>query len=233
MDLDDAFPGRSLAVVGAGGKKTTLYALATARDRAVLTSTVRIPPFRETVRSLVTEDPVAALEGPFPLGLAAEDEGDRLRGYDPAVVDDLIDAHAGSVLVKADGARTRLLKAPAEHEPRLPERVDTVVPVASVRAVGEPLTDEHVHRPERVAEVTGLSPGDELGGEDVARVLASPEGGLKRVPDGARVVPLVNMADTERLADTARTIARRVHDRADVEQVVVARMDRAEIVDVV
>ena len=44
MDLAAAFGADRadcLAVVGAGGKKSTLYALAAALERAVLTSTVR------------------------------------------------------------------------------------------------------------------------------------------------------------------------------------------------
>ena len=236
MDLHTAFPGRSLAFVGAGGKKTSLYALARAWDRAVLTSSVRIPPFRDTVRGVVTEHPMDAIDvddEAFPLGLAAEDEGDRLRGYDPSVVDDLVAAHDGPVLVKADGARTRLLKAPDDHEPRIPSRVDTVVPVASVRALGKPLTEEFVHRPERVAAVTGLSPGEPIEAEHIAEVLASAEGGRKGVPDGADVVPLVNMADDAVYARRAREIARAVHERADVRQVVVARMKVPEVVDVV
>lgn len=232
MDLHAAFPGRSLAFVGAGGKKTSMYALATASERAVLTNTVRIPPFREFVHGVVTDQPVAALDGPFPLGLAAEDEGDRLRGYDPEIVDDIVAAHDGPVLVKADGARTRLLKAPNDQEPRIPSSVDTVVPVASVQVVGKPLDADYVHRPERVAAVTGVSLGDEIGVEHVVEVLSSPEGGRKDVPDGADVVPLVNMADDAELADRARAVARAVHDRADVRHVVVARMNVPEVVDV-
>lgn len=233
MELNTAFPGRSLAFVGAGGKKTSLYVLATAWDRAVLTSTVRIPPFRDRVRAVVTERPREALGDPYPLGLAAVDEGDRLRGYDPEVVDGLIDAHDGPVLVKADGARTRLLKAPDDHEPRLPSRVDTVVPVASVQIVGESLDDELVHRPERVAAVTGLSLGDAIDAAHVAEVVASDRGGRKDVPEGADVVPLVNMADDAALEATAREIAEGIHDRADVRHVVVARMNAPEIVAVV
>lgn len=226
----------TLAVVGAGGKKTTLYALAERLDRAVVTSTVRIPPFGDRVAELrVTEDPVAALDGAeWPLGVAAAAEGGRLRGYDPAVVDDLTAAHDGPVLVKADGARTRWLKAPDDDEPQLPPAVDTVVPIASARVVDEPLAAERVHRPDRVAAVTGLDPGDEITTADVATVLASEDGGLKDVPDGARVVPLVNMADDDRLVGVAREVATGVLERAGdrVDGVAIARMNVPEVVDV-
>lgn len=230
-------PGETLAVVGAGGKKTTLYALAARLDRAVLTSTVRIPPFADRVADLrVTDDPVAALDGAdWPLGLVAADEGGRLRGYDPAAVDDLAAAHNGPVLVKADGARTRRLKAPNDQEPQLPRTVDTVVPIASARVVGESLDEAHVHRPDRVAAVTGLEPGAAIGAQDVATVLASDDGGLKDVPAGARTLPMVNMADDDRLVGVAREIADGVHARAGdrIDGVAIARMNVPEVVEVV
>ncbi|MFB6156756.1 MAG: selenium cofactor biosynthesis protein YqeC [Haloferacaceae archaeon] len=226
--LDDG----TLAVVGAGGKKTTLYALADRLDRAVVTATVRIPIFDDEVAAVrVTGDPAATVrDAPtWPLGLVPEREReDRYLGYDPAMVDAVAAAHDGPVLVKADGARTRLLKAPDEREPQLPA-ADVVVPIASAKVVGRPLDEAAVHRPERVAAVTGLDRGDEIRPADVASVLASDRGGLKGVGD-ARAVPLVNMVDDGALASTAREIARGVHDRADVDRVVLARMDVPEVV---
>ena len=214
--------GQCVAVVGAGGKKTTLYRLGSALDRAVVTATVRIPIFDDHVaRVVVTADPVSALASTanetadgttertdeWPLGLVPERErDDRYRGYDPAVVDDVAAAHDGAVLVKADGARTRLLKAPDEREPQVPSSAETVLPIASARVVGKPLTEEWVHRPERVAAVTGLDVGDEIDAEAVARVLASPDGGLKDVPENAQVVAVVNMIDD----DDRRAIGERV-----------------------
>ena len=37
------------AVIGAGGKKSTMYAVAPTLDRAVVTTAVRIPPFEDQV----------------------------------------------------------------------------------------------------------------------------------------------------------------------------------------
>jgi probable selenium-dependent hydroxylase accessory protein YqeC len=246
VDALDAAEGTT-CLVGAGGKKTTLYALADRLDRAVLTATVRIPIFDGEVAAVrVTTDPVAAIEAvsaaggaegngdAFPHGLVPERErDDRYRGYDPAVVDELAAAHDGPVLVKADGARTRLLKAPDEREPQVPAGADRVVPVASVGAVGEPLTEETVHRPERVAAITGAAVGDEITPELVGEVLAHPEGGLKDVPPDATAIPLVNAVDDDADEAVARAIARVVHERADIPRVVLARMIAGEVVDVV
>lgn len=215
-------------VVGAGGKKTTLFALAARLPRAVVTATVRIPIFDPHVAAVsVTDDPVGAVRsaGDWPVGVVAERTGDRYEGYDPAVVDQLAAADvADAILVKADGARTRWFKAPGDDEPRLPSTADVVVPVVSARVVGEPLDETHVHRPERVAALTGLDPGERIRPDHVAAVLASEAGGRKDVPSSATTVPLVNMVDDDRLEATGRAIATAVIDRGPVERVVLARM---------
>ncbi|NHN48933.1 putative selenium-dependent hydroxylase accessory protein YqeC [Halostella sp. JP-L12] len=232
LAADGAAPGDGstlVSVVGAGGKKTTLYALAGRIDRAVVTATVRIPIFDRHVAAVtVTDDPASALReaDDWPLGLVPEREReDRYRGYDAAVVDDIAaPGVADAVLVKADGARTRDLKAPNDREPQVPPASDVVVPVASAHVVGEPLTDDLVHRPERVAAIAGIDVGDEVTPEAVAAVLASERGGMKGVPDGATAVPLVNKVDDGELEAVAREVAAETLARCDAPRVVLARM---------
>jgi len=229
MALTEAVEARGVVcAVGAGGKKTLLYTLAQRVDRAVVTATVRIPIFDEHVAGVaVTDDPAGVVSETtaWPVGVVPEREReDRYRGYDTERIADVAEADADAVLVKADGARTRRLKAPGDHEPQIPDCADVVVPIASVRAVGEPLTEAVAHRPERVAELTGRSVGEEIRPADVATVLAHPEGGRKDVPPDASVVPLVNMADDAALVETATQIADGVHERADVQRVVVTSL---------
>jgi len=229
MDVVDALAARDgiVCVVGAGGKKTTLATLAARLDRAVVTATVRIPIFDSWVaRVAVTDDPLSAVESTdeWPLGVVPEQERpDRYRGYDRETVDAL-----GSldlpILVKADGARMRDFKAPNDREPQIPSKATTVIPIASAHVVGEPLDEVRVHRVDRVSALTGLDPGAEIGADVVATVLASEAGGRKGVPDGATVVPLINMVDDADLAATAREIAEGVLERAAVPRVVLAEM---------
>ncbi|MDL5361140.1 selenium cofactor biosynthesis protein YqeC [Halalkalicoccus sp. NIPERK01] len=238
MDLTEALPTEGVTcVVGAGGKKTTLYALANALDRAVVTATVRIPIFDPHVaRVVVTGDPAGAIErnAEWPLGVVPEREGDdRYRGYDPEVLDGLAERTDVPLFVKADGARMREFKAPGDREPQVPERADAVLPIASVHAVGKHLTEGVVHRPERVAAIAGIDLGEEITTDTVAAVLASPEGGLKDVPADATAIPLLNKVDDREDEAVAREIARSIHERADVERVVLARMAESEVVDVI
>lgn len=242
MDLVEAFDadGTVTCVVGAGGKKSTLYALAARLERAIVTATVRIPPFDDHVADVhVTEEPLVAGEatGEWPIGLVrARERSDRYRGYETGTVDDLaagVDDDV-SVLVKADGARTRWFKAPGENEPQIPGSADVVIPIASARIVGERLTDEHVHRPERVAELTDLGPGDRITAADVATVLADDRGGWAGVPADATVVPLINMVDDADLERTAREIAAALRDRRPVSRIVLTSfLEDSPVVDVV
>lgn len=239
MELLEALSARGLVcAVGAGGKKTSIYTLANRLDRAIVTATVRIPIFDDRVaRVAVTDDPVRAVDAntDWPLGLVPERHDDvRYAGYDTETVARLAaSTDADAVLVKADGARNRMFKAPGDREPQLPDSTDTVLAIASAKAIGKPLTDEFVHRPERVAAIVGMEVGEEIRPEHVARVLASEAGGRKAVPDGATVLPVLNMCDDEALTDRAREVAGRVHDLADVPRVVLTRMDLGQAVAVV
>ncbi|MCQ4332771.1 putative selenium-dependent hydroxylase accessory protein YqeC [Natronomonas sp. F2-12] len=238
MDLRTAFePTGVTAVVGAGGKKSTLYALAAELERAVLTATVRIPPFEDRVERLeVTEDPIGTVRGngTWPLGVVPGRDGvrDRYLGYDTDRIDELAATTDVPILTKADGARTRWIKAPAEEEPQVPAAADLVVPVASVRAVGERIDEEHVHRPERLASLLDRPPGSRIRPVDVAAVLGDQRGGLKDVPADARVVPLVNMVDDGELRAVAEGIAEELLAVERIGRVVLGRMDRGEVVGV-
>jgi len=252
MDIVAALGAESgvVCAVGAGGKKTTLYALGDriasegAGTLPVVTATVRIPIFDPQVeRVAVTDDPATVVEDAAsagetgPIGVVPERDGaDRYRGYDPSAIGGIAAVEgAGPVLVKADGARSRLFKAPGDREPQLPGCADTVVPIASARVVGTPLGDDRVHRPERVEEITGLESGDPIRSDDVAAVLASDRGGLKGVPDGATAIPLVNMVDDASLRAVGEEVASGVLERTDaVSRVVLARMNAPDpLVDVI
>ena len=214
--------------VGAGGKKTTLYALAERIERAVVTSTVRIPPFEQWVSEfVVTEEPKPVIERAtnWPLGLVRTREGsDRYEGFEPGIIDSLAESQADSILVKADGARMRKMKAPGSHEPAIPRTANTVIPVVSAHVVGQPLDDAIVHRVDRVTEITGLEPGHTITPDAIGDVIASDQGGMKQVPPGATTVPLINMVDDDSLREAGEDIAAAIHRRVDVHRVVLARM---------
>ena len=231
MDLSGAlgFGDRELAAfVGAGGKKTAMARLAEEGRRRGFdvgyTTTTHTPPPDDYPLVLAEPDalPEAVDDADSPIAFARrrvenpDRVDEKVRGYNPAVVDECFrQGDFDWLLVKADGARRREFKAPGPAEPVLPAASTRVVPVASARAVSEPLGAPTVHRPERVADVTGLDVGDEITPAAVGAVLASEVGGLKGVPEAAAATPLVNKADTPALAASARAAVEAALDRTD------------------
>ncbi len=135
--------------------------------------------------------------------------------------------HDLPLLIEADGARQRPLKAPAKHEPVIPEFVDTVITVAGMMGVNKPLTGEIVHRPEIFARLSGLESGQTISREALVRVLTHPAGGLKGIPDGARRVALLNQADTPELQAQAKSMAGKLLPSFD--SVVIASLHHQQI----
>ncbi len=132
------------------------------------------------------------------------------------------------VLVEADGARHRALKAPAAHEPVVPASTTILVPMTDLTVLGKPLAEEHVHRPELVASLAGAAIGEPVTAEMVATVLSHPQGGLKGLPEHARAIPILNQITKDRPLDEARDIAHLALQNERIERVVIASLRAPE-----
>lgn len=235
-------PGDIVALVGGGGKTTLMYRLAeelaAAGHRVLVTTTTKIyPPLPDQVDWAIADEDddgrlahaagflrrhaiVAALSGPGPEG--------KMNGVSPAWVERAAaEAGADYLLVEADGAAGRPIKAPAPHEPVIPSCATVVVAVIGLDALGAPLDTEHVHRPERVAALTGLVPGEPLTAEAIALLATHPEGLAKGAPPGARIEYVLNKVDGPQDVSRARVLASALC-RAGVRRVVLARAEHAD-----
>ena len=207
---DIAGPGDIAAIVGAGGKTTTMFVLANALAeqglRVVTTksTTIHRPSLARSPKLLVSPPdcwrrdlPAALNHSPVVTVVTAAPTSRRYDGISPELAPDLLRASDADVLiVEADGARRRLLKAPAAHEPAMPAGATLVIPVACLAAVGRPLAARHVHRPEVVAEILGIEPGVALTVDHVLALLLDPRAGRKSAPTTARLWPALTATDT-------------------------------------
>jgi probable selenium-dependent hydroxylase accessory protein YqeC len=114
------------------------------------------------------------------------------------------------------------LKGTAEHEPFLPEGATLVVAVGGTSALGEPLEEERVHRPEVFSELTGISPGHTINAEAFARALLA---GLRSVPDGARRAALLANVEPGRSMSVASVVAHGLW-RGGVHRVVLSSLPK-------
>lgn len=203
-----------VALVGAGGKTTTMFRLAAeqvARGARVITTTTThiYPPEPEQTGALVLsperetllEHAAAALaRHPHITVASAPAHEGKLRGIPPKWVADLHTLPGVDfVLVEADGAKGRIIKAPAAYEPVIPSSANLVLLLASAEALEQPLSDAIAHRLERVEAVSGLKAGEPVTPQALARLATQQEGLLKGVPPGVPAVLVLTHVDAARL----------------------------------
>jgi probable selenium-dependent hydroxylase accessory protein YqeC len=215
LDLLEARVG-VVCAVGAGGKKSLLRYLAEAHPgRVALTATVFMTHIPDDAGFAVA----VAADADLPyavsrLGAAARvayacpsEKPDRWAGASPATIERIHrEGGFAATYVKADGARTRWMKAPADDEPALPACCTTVLPIVSALAIGEPLGARIAHRVERIEQVAGLREGEIITPTHLGRLLASPLGMMK-LTAGRHVVPVINMVDDAARENQAREAA--------------------------
>lgn len=193
---------RLVALCGAGGKTSLMFALArefaSRGERVLVTTTTK----------LAAEEG----EGPWPAGISISHGGridGKLQGHPPAAIDAL--AASGQfdrVLVEADGSRRRPLKAPAPHEPVIPSTTDAVVVVAGMSGLGRPLSEDTVFRADIWAALSGIALGAPLDAEAFARVALHEAGLAKGCPPSSRATLFLNQVDTPAAHAAAASIAR-------------------------
>jgi molybdenum cofactor cytidylyltransferase len=219
-------PSAVVAFVGGGGKTTGMFRLAdelvSQGRRVITTTTTRIFAVQLNLSPahLIAEDATTILQQ-VPAMLARHgqvlvverslpSEG-KVAGIDPDLVCRLHDLpEVDAVLVEADGSRMRPFKAPAAHEPVVPDCTTLLVPVVGIEVLGQPLDADHVHRPEIVARLASTRPREPVTPEIVAAVLVHPEGGLKGCPVGAHVALLINKVESDEQLTVARQLAQQI-----------------------
>jgi molybdenum cofactor cytidylyltransferase len=208
MDLTRALRitrGAVVTFTGAGGKTTAMIRLgrelAAAGMRVVATTTTRLgmDELDRFPRVVVNPTPAmlaAALQETSPVLVVAGQAPAEAKamGLEPEQVAALSEV-ADVVLVEGDGSRRLPLKAPGPGEPVVPPTTTHLVCCVGLAALGRPLDETTVHRPERVAALTGLSPGAILTPAALARLLLHPDGPGRGAGPAARRYLLANGAD--------------------------------------
>lgn len=214
--------GGVVSLVGAGGKTTLMFCLArelAASGAAVLATTTtkvfRPAPgdIRDVLISLRLESVLKrgrATGGPTAFFAAAEKipQENKLAGFAPEAIDEIAASGVFQwIIVEADGAAQKPLKAPGACEPVIPAASGWVVGVCGLDGIGRPLNDTAVFRAERFAALGGKAAGTPVSAASLARVLVHPEGIFKGCPKQAAAIGFLNKADTPRAVSKARDVA--------------------------
>lgn len=206
MKLHQAFHivrGDVVAFIGAGGKTSTLirlgYELADMGWRVLATTTTTIETEQlnllpralspdvgsQIISQALTEDKFVFLYDHI--------KGGAVYGAEPNIVPMLMDQVDSDVLlIEADSADGKLLKAPYDDEPVIPPETSLIIQVSSLSAIGKPLDAEYVYNVDEIINRYGFPHGAKIRAPWVAQVIRDRMLGLKNVPTDARTLAFLN-----------------------------------------
>ena len=225
--LMDISAGDMVCVMGAGGKATLMKRLIQEMlgepFPVIITSTTNL-------HALGVEDAPPILlseEGRAELQSVAQDWSGRgavvwvekklpqnmFRGLEARQVEALrASGFHGVMVVKTDGARKRLIKAPGPGEPVIPAGTTHCVLVLGLAAIGRRADERIVHRTEKVRAIAGLEAGDVIGAHHLAKLASHPESYPSRFPKGAKRILYLSHCTSQEALEDAQAIFEAVQD---------------------
>lgn len=202
LDLDKK---HVISFVGAGGKSTSMDTLAKEfkmEGKKVLVTTTTVifePQHRDNDKFILGELPqeYIPLEGSITL-LGKSMDNDKIRGITTKDVEEICKREIFDIiLIEADGARMKPLKAPANHEPVVPSFSTMTIGVIGLDSIGMPLDEDHVHRPEILASILEVDLPHFIDKYDIVRLIVHNEGIFKGTY-GNKVIFLNKACNNER-----------------------------------
>ena len=206
-----------ISLVGAGGKTTALFQLArqtSTKSPVIVTATSHLGIWQTSLADhhiiAKSMDDLQSLPKQGVTLVTGEIDNDRTKSINSSILYWLREKTKKldiPLLIEADGSRQKSVKAPAQHEPPIPEFSEIVITVAGLSTIGKQLSEEYVHRPEQFSQISGLQVGQTITAKDIVSVLTHPHGGLKNIPPNARHIVLLNQADTTELQSIGGNMA--------------------------
>ncbi len=200
-----------VSIVGAGGKTTCMYDLARllidAGKKVLITTTTKLyhpefenrknwqlhlGSFRKPGTYLPNENSRIDIAAK-----TVDTKEHKLIGFLSEEIDETVNAWKYDyVLVEADGAKQKPIKAPAGHEPVIPRVTALVIGMVGLDCLGKTLNEVTVHRAEYLSALTGQPIGSVIDKNTVCELITSGLGLFKNVPQVCNKVAVLNKADT-------------------------------------
>jgi probable selenium-dependent hydroxylase accessory protein YqeC len=204
---------RCIAVIGAGGKTSLMYFLAnilTQKGKSVIcTTTTKIfpPCCQQSPKVIFLNDELSGLKEisseiamcrHLTVGKTIDSNSGKILGVSNDQILSLTQI-ADHVIIEADGASGKPIKAPAPYEPVIPGMASIVIAVIGLDALFQPVNSENLFRLENFMKVTNSSPGAMITPDVIGLLSRHPEGLLRNVPDRSTVRVFLNK--TDKIAD--------------------------------
>lgn len=211
-----------ICIVGAGGKTSAMYTMSKELKKAdktiVVTTTTKIyNPDKKNYDILFIDDNYQKTvqfvnniqkNGVY-LIASGLTEDSKLKGLTKQLVCEIVNSNnIDIVLIEADGAKGKPIKAPNIKEPVIPYCTTTVIGVIGLDSIGKIADDTTVHRLEEFFEITGCRYGDIINIQHLISLIKHECGVFKSCLPNMKKVLLLNKADDLRKMQYGREISK-------------------------
>lgn len=208
-----------LSFVGGGGKTTTIFKLAEEfikeNKKVLISTTTKIfKPNTEEYDYYFLED----IKGEFIpqkssitiLGHSVKDK--KLIGVLPGKIDEIVDKNIFDfILVEADGAKRKPIKAPNKYEPVIPEKTTLTIGIIGFDCINKAIDEKIVHRPELLKQISG-NENLKIIDENCIVNLVLDKKGLFKNSKGEKIL-ILNKINKEKEIHIARNIQKKLQAR--------------------
>lgn len=229
-----------ISIIGAGGKTSLMFRLAKEladSGKIVLTATTT-----KMFMPLPAQSPFTIIESSieeiikksasrlkrflhFSAGQKYDPSKGKLQGFAPDSIDQLWQAGLFDwIIVEADGARQKPLKATASHEPVIPGATTHLILVTGLDALGKPFNETHVHRAKLFSQNTGLPLGETMDEKSMAISIAIE---IKKAGDLCHPLSnfvFLNKADNPDKISSGEKIAELLQTNKIIHQIIIASL---------
>ncbi|MCB2312444.1 putative selenium-dependent hydroxylase accessory protein YqeC [Clostridium tagluense] len=195
-----------LSIVGAGGKTTMMFKLAEelrGSNKILVTTTTKVYTPALNKYDFICTDKNDFFKycnmkenGIYILGLGINDEN-KILGLSYKELDELA-PYFDYILIEADGAKKKRLKAWNEFEPVIYGKTTKTIGIMDIQSLDMVINEDSVHRSKIFREITGAHEGEIVKSEHLSEIIVNPRG-LFKGAIGERILYINKVEDPKDL----------------------------------
>lgn len=135
------------------------------------------------------------------------------------------------MLIEADGAGKKSIKAPDCHEPVVPRETSITIGMIGFDCLGKPVEEKTVHRLENFCDITGTAAGNLINKNTILQLIESPLGLFKKSPKFSSKILILNQVDTAHQEEKALSLAEYIKEHSAIlDKILIARLNSFRLV---
>ena len=157
----------------------------------------------------------------------------KVKGVSQQTLQTIVDSAQFTVLIiEADGAKHLPIKAPAEHEPCIPNASQVVIGVTGAEAIFAKASSHNIHRWQEFSALTHCLADMQIDRSILKALLEDPQGMFKGTPQQAIKIWVINKYDLAQDANRLQQLATDLlTDLADLNSIWLTQLNRSPAIN--